>query len=202
MVRSAMQSRVLSFLPELRLLVSDSLYAIWEESARAGEPPPPLPYWSVPWIGGQALARHLLDHPELVRGKRVLDVGVGSGLVAIAAALSGAASVHATDIDARALEVARDNAALNGVQLELERRDVLDDTLDTDVVLVGDLFYERPLAERVLPFLQRHRVALVGDPGRTYFPRALFTELGRYDVPTTTEVEGRVVRATAVYQLT
>ncbi len=197
-----MSPRALSFLPELRLSLADSLYEVWESQARAGEPPPPLPYWSVPWIGGQALARHLLDHPELVRGQRVLDVGVGSGLVAIAAALAGAATVHATDIDPRALEVARDNAALNGVHLTLERRDVLDDTLDADVVLVGDLFYERPLAERVLPFLQRHRVALVGDPRRTYFPRERFTELARYDVPTTTEVEGHALRPTWVYRLT
>ena len=197
-----MHSRVLSFLPELRLFLADSLYEVWESGARAGEPPPPLPYWSVPWIGGQALARHLLDHPGLVRGKHVLDVGVGSGLVAIAAAVAGAASVRATDLDPRALEVARENAAHNGVLVTLERRDVLDETLDADVVLVGDLFYERALAERVLPFLRRHRVALVGDPGRTYFPREHFTELARYDVPTTTEVEGHTVRASAVYRLT
>lgn len=199
-----MRTRVLSFLPELRLRLTDSLYEVWEAGARAHPPaaePPPPPYWSFPWVGGQALARYLLDHPEQVRGRRVLDVGVGSGLVAIAAALAGAASVRATDIDPRALEATLENAANNGVRVEVELRDVLDETVDVDLVLVGDLFYERPVAERVLPFLRRHPLALAGDPGRNYFPLDAFEELARYDVPTTVEVEGRAVRAAAVYRV-
>lgn len=196
-----MEPRVLSFLPELRLSLADSLYAVWESQAREGEAPPPPPYWTFPWVGGQALARHLLDHPELVRGLRVLDVGTGSGLVAIAAALAGAAEVRATDIDPRAIEATRANATSNGVTIAVELCDVLDRTLDADVVLAGDLFYERDLAARVLPFLGRHRVAYAGDAGRVYFPRESFTELARYSVPTSVEVEGREVRAAAVYRV-
>lgn len=191
----------LAFLPELRLALADSLYGVWESQTRAGEAPPPPPYWSFPWVGGQALARYLLDHRDQVAGLRVLDVGTGSGMVAIAAALAGARSVTAIDIDPRALEATRANAEANGVSLVLQRGDVLDETLDTDVVLAGDLFYERPLAERVLPFLRRHRVALAGDAGRNYFPREAFVELARYDVPTSLEVEGSPVRTGVVYRL-
>jgi predicted nicotinamide N-methyase len=191
--------RRLPFLPELRLRLAHSLYDEWESSARAGAPTPPPPYWCFPWVGGQALARHLLDHPELVRGKRVLDVGVGSGLVAIAAALAGAAEVSGTDVDPRALDAAARNARENAVALRLELADALDERRDADVVLAGDLFYERALAARVLPFLQRHPRSLAGDAGRNWFPHHAFAELARYDVPTSVEVEGRAVRAAAVY---
>ena len=197
----SMRVVVLPFLPELRLHVADSLVALWESEAREGEPPPPLPFWSSPWLGGQALARYVLDHPEVVRGRRVLDIGTGSGLVAIAAARAGALQVLATDIDARAIEATRLNAATNGVTIEVEQHDVLDSSSDADVILAGDVFYERALAERVLPFLRRHPLALAGDPGRVYFPREGVTLLARYDVPTTVEIEGREVRAAGVYRV-
>jgi predicted nicotinamide N-methyase len=191
-----------SLLPEISLHVAAAIVPLWEETS-ANAPTPP-PYWGFPWVGGQALARHLLDNPALVANKRVLDLGTGSGLVAIAAARAGAANVVGTDIDPRAILVAEKNAALNGVSIELIPRDILDDTRDEDVILGGDLCYEQPLARRVLSFLRRHAmrsVVLVGDAGRVYFAPEGLELLARYDVPTTRELEGREVRAAAVYRM-
>jgi len=187
-------------LPELSLHVAEAIVPLWEE-----RPATPPPYWGFPWIGGQALARHLLDHPALVAGKRVLDLGTGSGLVAIAAARAGAASVRASDIDPRAIIAARRNAALNGVHLELVAHDLLDETCTDDVILAGDLCYEQPLAARVLRFLRLHAargvVVLIGDPGRAYFELDGLEPLARYDVQTTQELEGRNERAAGVFRL-
>ena len=130
------------------------------------------PYWAFAWGGGLALARHLLDHPQSVTGRRVMDLGSGSGLVAIAAMKAGAASAVAVDIDPRAAVAARLNAELNGMAVETVTADLLDGPASegVDLVLIGDLFYSADLAERVLVFLQRCRAAgldvLIGDPGR------------------------------------
>lgn len=194
------------FVPELRLWIADSISALWEQESREGPPP----YWGFPWLGGQALARFVLDRPEVVRDLCVLDLGTGSGLVAIAAARAGARRVLATDIDPRAVEATRANAALNAVEVEARCVDLLVDLLteaavDVDVILAGDVAYERPLAERVFPFLRAHvragGTALIGDPGRAYFPSDGVERLARYEVPTAADLEGRSVRAAGVFRV-
>ncbi|MGA0546601.1 class I SAM-dependent methyltransferase [Brevundimonas sp. VNH65] len=142
------------------------------------------PYWAFAWGGGLALARHILDHPETVRGRRVLDLGAGSGLVAIAAMTAGAASAVAIDVDPNAAVAVRLNAALNHVAVEAVTGDLLDGPSPKGIstVLVGDLFYEVALADRVLAFLRRCRAAdvdvLIGDPGRRPLPVAALTSIG------------------------
>jgi predicted nicotinamide N-methyase len=182
-------------LPEIRLHLGDRITTMWERDASR-----PPPYFAFPWVGGQAVARYLLDHSEVVRGKRVLDVGTGSGIVAIAAARAGAASVVATDIDPRAIAAARANATLNAVGIEVVERDVLDGDVDADVITIGDLCYEQPLARRTLAFVHRSSaIVILGDAGRAYFDPAGLTRVASYDVPTTADLEGREIRAAAVY---
>jgi predicted nicotinamide N-methyase len=189
---------------EVTLLLADDIHRAW---SRADEEAPP--FWAFAWAGGQALARHVLDHPEVVRGRRVLDLATGSGLVAIAAARAGALHVVASDSDARARVAARRNAALNGVSLDvvgdLVGEDATDAALDVDVVLAGDVFYEQPMARLVLEFLDEATGAgvdvLVGDPGREYLPRKRVTPLATYDVPGTADLEGRAVTPTTVHRL-
>ncbi|ETK37537.1 class I SAM-dependent methyltransferase [Microbispora sp. ATCC PTA-5024] len=172
----------------------DELYEIWE---RAGS----LPFWAYAWAGGQALARHVLDHPETVRGRTVLDLATGSGLVAIAAAVAGAAEVVANDVDPHALAAAALNAEANGVRIRPVAGDVLDGTPEEDVVLAGDVYYERALAERVTPFLARARgTVLVGVPDRacTYLPAGLFTEVAVHAVPAA--LEDTPTKRTSIYR--
>src|SRR5262249_7539388 len=155
-----------------------------------GEMNVPPPYWAFAWAGGQALARYLLDAPDNVAGMRVLDLGSGSGLSAIAAARAGAASVLAVDIDPVALAAIALNAAANGVAVPTSAEDLLDRAPGPfDVVLVGDLFYERALAERVERFIDAAAAAgalvLIGDPRRNYFPPGRFVIAAEYAVPVT-----------------
>ena len=155
--------------PEIVLHLATEVVPIWkkteEELAEMGVPPP---YWAFAWAGGQALARYLIDNPGLVAGKRVLDIGSGSGLVGIAAAKAGASTVLAADIDAFSLAAIALNAAANGVTLQITGEDRIGGPAPFDVILVGDLFYERPLAERLLAWLTPLPVlVLMGDPGRT-----------------------------------
>src|SRR5258708_892974 len=163
--------------PEIRLHLATEITPIWqatEESlARFGTPPP---FWAFAWAGGQALARYLLDHPETVAGREVLDICSGSGIVAIAAARAGAASVVAAEIDPFAAAAIALNAPLNGVSVTVETRDMLDRTvIGWGVVLAGDVCYEAPMASRAIGLLRRiaarGRLALLGDPGRAYLPR-------------------------------
>ncbi|ALH79136.1 class I SAM-dependent methyltransferase [Sphingopyxis macrogoltabida] len=142
------------------------------------------PYWAHYWAGGLALARHILDHPESVAGRRVLDLGAGSGLVAIAAAKAGARQVTAIDTDPYAVTALELNAALNGVQLDIRAGDVAGlDTPDADLILAGDLFYSEELASTVVAFLDRCRIdALIGDPWRRSRPLTRLQEIARYDV--------------------
>jgi predicted nicotinamide N-methyase len=166
----------------------------------------PPPFWAFAWLGGQAVARHVLDHADLVRGRRVLDLATGSGLCALAAVLAGAARVTAVDVDPFAAVAAELNAALNGLHVDVLCADLLDDPPpEVDVVLAGDVFYDAVMSERVQPWLLAARRAgttvLVGDPGRHYLPRALCTELASVDVPTTRALEGVDVKTVRVYAL-
>ena len=194
-------------LPEIRLHLADESVPIWrktEEELGAMNLPPP--FWAFAWAGGQALARYLLDNATLMKGRRVLDLGAGSGMVGIAAMRCGAASVLAADIDPIALVACAVNAKANGVILATTDADLLEHALiDTDVVLVGDLFYERQLAERVLPAIEAAAAAgslvLIGDPQRNYFPRGRFQRVAEYRVPVTRELEDAEIKRTAVWRL-
>ena len=185
------------------LYLATEVVPLWrateDELAKIGVPPP---YWAFAWAGGQALARYLLDNPALVRGKRVLDIGSGSGLVGLAAAKAGAASVLAADIDAFACAAIRLNAAANACTVTVTHDDLIGTAGAWDIILVGDLFYERPLAERLLAWLRPLKLpALLGDPGRTYFPGTLIEKLATYSVQTTRDLEDREIRETGVYLL-
>lgn len=166
----------------------------------------PPPYWAFPWVGGQALARLVLDRADLVMGKRVLDFAAGSGLAAIAAAKAGAASVDACEIDAFAAAAISANAQANGVSLCVRLEDVTETDEDWDVILAGDICYERPMAAKVFAWLRtrmdKGAMVLMGDPGRAYLPSEGLEALATYDVPTTRELEDRDVRRVTVYRLT
>jgi predicted nicotinamide N-methyase len=191
--------------PEIRLHLATAVTPLWqatEVTLRAEQLPPP--YWAFAWAGGQALARHVLDQPALVAGRRVLDIGAGSGLVAIAAAKVGARAT-AADPDRFAVAALALNAALNGVEIAIETSDVLASDGAWDAVLAGDMCYERPLAERLLPWLAARArggaLVLLGDPGRAYLPASGLEALARYWVPTPLELEDREARETTVWQL-
>jgi predicted nicotinamide N-methyase len=191
----------------IRLFTADELTPIWEATEKDLErhniAPP---FWAFPWAGGQALARHVLDHPEMVRGKVVLDLASGSGLVAIAAAKAGAAVVEANDIDPMCEAAIAVNAELNGVAVEYAGGDLLGGAMpEADVILAADVFYEETPARRFLAFLQQAHAAgisvLAGDPGRTYFPKAAFRLLAEYDVETSMEIENNPVKQARVWTL-
>jgi predicted nicotinamide N-methyase len=185
-------------LPELLLHQADDMQGLWE--AVGGDSPP---YWAFPWLGGQALGKHVLDHPELVRGKRVLDLATGSGLVALAARRAGARAVVAVDVDPLAGEAVAANAAANRLAVTWLQADLLDGPVpDVDVVLAGDVLYEERMASRVLAWLDSFNgVVLLGDPGRDHLPHGRFTEVAAFDVPTTRELEGAEVKRTRVFRL-
>jgi predicted nicotinamide N-methyase len=189
--------------PEIVLHLAAEVVPLWkkteEELDAMGVPPP---YWAFAWAGGQALARYVLDNPALVAGKRVLDIGSGSGLVGIAAAKAGAASVLAADIDAFALAAIALNMAANSVMLRISGDDRIGGAAPFDVILVGDLFYERPLAERLLAWLTPlPALVLAGDPGRNYFPKTGTTKRTSYQVAVSRDLEDRELRDTGVYAL-
>lgn len=193
--------------PELSLFLAEESLPIWQKSEEElGEMNVPPPYWAFAWAGGQALARFILDNPDLVRAKTVLDLGTGSGLTALAAKRAGAAAVLASDIDAFALAAARMNAKANGVTIETTGENVLDATPgDFAMILVGDLFYERALAEKVLAYIEaaaaKGTVVLIGDPGRSYFPNGRFVQVAQYRVPVTRELEDAEIKKTTVWRL-
>lgn len=191
-------------LPEIRLYSAHEATGLWRLNVDSDDPPPP--YWAFPWAGGLALARYLLETPEVVAGKRILDLGAGSGLVAIAAAKAGAASVSAAEIDAYGLAAIPLNAAANGVAVTVITGDITGGPAPAaDVVTVGDLFYEEVLASRVTAFLDRCLAAgitvIIGDPHRAYLPYARLTKLAEYSVPDVGDVEGEAVNASGVYGL-
>ena len=193
--------------PEIRLHLATEVTPLWQASeaslARHAVPPP---FWAFAWAGGQALARYLLDNPAVVAGREVLDLGSGSGIVAIAAARAGAARVVAAEIDPVAIAAIALNAPLNGVEVAIEPRDLLDRAAaGWGVVLAGDLCYEEPMSSRIIAMLRRiaarGRVALLGDPGRAYLPREGLVERARYVVPTSRELEHSDTRDTVVWQV-
>jgi len=184
--------------PELLLHQAVDMHGLWE--AVGGASPP---YWAFPWLGGQAVARYVLDHAEVVRGRTVLDLATGSGLVALAARRAGAKSALACDVDPLAGEAVAANAAANRLAVAWLQADLLDGPPPAvDVVLAGDVLYEQGMAGRVLAWLDSFDgVVLLGDPGRDYLPHGRFTEVAAYDVPTTRELEGAVIKRTRVFRI-
>ncbi|MGQ7793349.1 class I SAM-dependent methyltransferase [Faunimonas sp. B44] len=193
--------------PEIRLHLAHEALRLWEkteeELGAMGLPPP---YWAFAWAGGQALARFLLDRPETVAGATVLDFASGSGLVGIAAARAGAARVLCAEIDDFALAAIALNAAANAVALDLARGDLIGRDEGWDLVLVGDAFYEKPLADRLAPWLDavagRGADILVGDPGRSYLPKERLTRLSTHSVPVTRALEDSEIKRTDVLRWT
>jgi predicted nicotinamide N-methyase len=206
-VRAHTTIGTVSHVPEIRLHLAADAFALWErtEQERGGVISAP-PFWAFPWAGGQALARHLLDHPEVVAGATVLDLAAGSGLVAIAAAKAGAVAVTASEIDPYATAAIALNARANDVAVRANLADVLDSETDAEVVLAGDVFYSREMTERVLAFLDRAAArgarVLVGDPGRAYLPRHRLVEVARHDVAVVRELEDADVKRVTVWRLT
>lgn len=195
------------FLPEIRLYLADSLTDVWEAAERAAGTEVDPPFWAFAWAGGQAVARYLLDNPHLVRGRRVHDVASGGGIVAVAAALAGADTVTATDIDPAAVAAIRRNALLNDVRIDTRVEDATAaPPPDADVVTAGDVFYNRSLSASMLATLDRcagATLVLAGDPERAYPPSTAegHRTLISYDVPTTYDLESAGSKRTTVWLL-
>jgi len=192
--------------PEISLHVAEEATELWQktedELATIGLPPP---FWAFAWAGGQALARYILDHPEFVRGRRVLDFASGSGLVAIAAAKAGAAQVEACDIDAFAAEAMQLNAAVNDVSITARLDDLIGRDEGWEVICAGDVCYERAMAESVVAWLSglvaRGAQVLIGDPGRSYLPKDRLVEVATYQVPVTRSLEDAEIKKSTVWAL-
>jgi predicted nicotinamide N-methyase len=195
--------------PEFRLWLATEYVPIWQATeAWLEEQNVDPPYWAFCWPGGQAIARFLLDNPEHVRGKTVLDFAAGSGVSSMAAARAGAASVIANDIDALSLVAARLNAMENALTVGTSAEDWLagpEAMPPADVVIAGDVCYEREMSVRALAWLRGHanagRLVLLGDPGRNYFSAQGLEELARYDIPTSLQLENRGMRETVVWRV-
>jgi predicted nicotinamide N-methyase len=201
---------------EIVLYQADEPIGLWEMTEGEYRSDQPPPFWAFAWAGGRALARYVLDHPELVAGRRVLDLAAGSGLVAIAAVKAGAADVRAVDIDPLAAAAMELNAAANGVSFTVHIEDILDSPPGTDsepgteevrpdVVFAGDVFYSREMSRRMLAFLQRATRAgarvLIGDPDRAFVPREHFVALTTVDLPVPPALDGTSMKRTTVWEL-
>jgi predicted nicotinamide N-methyase len=191
--------------PEISLHLADEAHDLWhkteEELGKIGLPPP---FWAFAWAGGQGLARYILDNPKLVAGKSVLDFASGSGLVGIAAKLAGAAQVTCIDIDSYAEAAAGLNADLNSVEIELRTDNLVGNIPDVDVILAGDVFYDRSFAAELLPWFETCAQAgidiYIGDPSRSYFPKSGFALLETYEVPVTRALEDAEIKRTTVWR--
>ncbi len=203
LVRSATRWAAVPFVPEVTLLTAPEPFGLWDQTKRDAPP-----FWAFPWAGGQGLARYVLDHPQTVAGRRVLDIASGSGLVAIAAAKAGARTVLAGDIDENALAAAALNAAANDTPQVAPGRVDLTTGLpggDWDVVLAADVFYQRELAAVALGFLRAARAAgataLAADPARAFVPRAELTPVVSYEIPVLRVLEETPVKTVTIYAL-
>lgn len=206
-IRANTRLRPVPHAPEIVLHVADEATELWQktedELEAIGLPPP---FWAFAWAGGQALARYILDHPEIVAGRRVLDFASGSGLVAIAAARAGALHVTASDLDPFAIPAIGLNAAANGVadRIAAVSRDLIGSDSGSAVVLAADIFYERDLAARVTDWLvglhEGGATVLLGDPGRSYLPRDRLTELATYAVPVSRSLEDAEIKRSSVWR--
>ncbi len=206
-IRSQTRLRPVPLAPEISLYVADEATELWQrtevELQEIGLPPP---FWAFAWAGGQALARFVLDNPETVAGRRVLDFASGSGLVAIAAAMAGATSVIASDLDRFACAAIPLNAEANGVagHIGATGRDLIGSVPECDVVLVADTFYERDLAACVTDWLRElarsGMTVLIGDPGRSYLPCQRLEALATYAVPVTRDLEDAEIKRTSVWR--
>ena len=191
--------------PEIRLHLADEAHDLWlkteEELEAIGLPPP---FWAFAWAGGQGLARYVLDHPEAVREKSVVDFASGSGLVAIAATRAGAASVLAADIDRWTETAIELNSRLNDVEIVFTGRNLVGEDIGADVLLAGDVFYDKSFAEALIPWFTRlagkGKTVIVGDPGRSYCPRDRMEPLSTYEVPVTRALEDSEVKRTTVWR--
>ena len=193
-----------SYVPEIQLFLADEATALWQktedELGQIGLPPP---FWAFAWAGGQALARFILDNPALVRGKTILDFASGSGLIAIAAKMAGAAQVMACDIDAFAITAISENATANDVVIQSCHDNLIGTDHGWDVIFAGDVSYERDMAESVTQWLQklhqRGATVLIGDPGRTYLARPQLEMIAEYQVPVPRTLEDMDIKISAVW---
>jgi predicted nicotinamide N-methyase len=198
-----------AMVPEFRLWLATEYVPIWQATeAWLEQQNVDPPYWAFCWPGGQAIARYLLDNPDQVNGKRVIDFAAGSGVSAMAAVRAGAASVVANDIDALSLVAARLNAEANGLAITISADDWLAGPAgapEADVVIAGDVCYEREMSAQALEWLRSHarqgRLVLLGDPGRNYFSAQGLEERARYDIPTSLQLENRGMRETVVWRV-
>ncbi|MDF2972816.1 MAG: nicotinamide N-methyase [Microvirga sp.] len=191
--------------PEIALHVADEATELWQKTEEElGEIGLPPPFWAFAWAGGQALARYILDQPETVHGRRVLDFASGSGLVAIAAMKAGAAEVTACDIDPFAIAAISVNAQANGVAVTPLTADIVGQDGGWDTVLAGDICYEHDLAARVIEWLfalsSRGATVLIGDPGRSYLPKDRLENLAAYEVPVTRTLEDSDIKKSSVWR--
>nr|WP_150495203.1 50S ribosomal protein L11 methyltransferase [Roseibium aquae] len=205
-IKDQTRVRPVAHAPEIELHLADEAVELWlkteEELGELGLEPP---FWAFAWAGGQALARYILDTPGLVRGKRVLDFACGSGLIGIAAMKAGASRCDAVDIDPFAIEAARLNSELNGVELMLHCRDITScGAPDAELVFCGDVFYDKNMAERTLGLLDRYLrkgvPILVGDPGRSYLPVERLDRLATFEVPGVGALEDLEVKKSSVFR--
>lgn len=191
--------------PEIALRLATEITPIWQATEdwlhRAGIEPP---FWAFAWPGSQALARYVLDHPQRVAGRRVLDFAAGCGLAAIACARAGAASVEAAEIDPMAAAAIALNAAANDVTVTISTGDLVGTACRWDSILCGDVCYEAPMTAHILPWLRTlagQAEIWLADPGRAYLPRDGLEPFACYTVPTTTELEDRSERTATLYRL-
>jgi len=191
--------------PWMQLHLADEAVELWQKTEDdLGEIGLPPPFWAFAWAGGQALARYIAETPELVAGRSVLDFASGSGIVAIAAARAGAARVEACEIDEFALAAIALNAEANGVRIEARAADLVGLDEGWDVVLAGDVSYQRDMAEAVTGWLQRLAArgadVRIGDPGRAYLARERLEEIAHYSVPVTRALEDSEIKRAGVYR--
>jgi predicted nicotinamide N-methyase len=191
--------------PEIALHLATEITPIWQASEawlRQANVEPP--FWAFAWPGGQALARQVLDHPEAVHGRRILDFAAGCGIAAIACAMAGALASEAAEIDAMAVAAILANACANQVAISVLAEDVVGQPCRWDLILCGDVCYEAPMTRHIMPWLRHMAMTCevwVADPGRAYLPLNELTPLGEYDVATSLELEDRVLRTTRLYRL-